>query len=99
MKQNLDTFLNQLNSNIYESDLIELMLFYFYCDCLPSKFDRNYKLNMDKKTNQEFLIDENKLEYFINFISNYSELNNLKTLLDSYMSNFSFKLSKYNSYN
>lgn len=70
--------------------MIELMLFYLYCDCLPPRFD------LKNSYEQENQIEENKLKSFIEFISKFNELKQLNSLLQSYLNNFSFKISKLN---
>ncbi|CAF0709344.1 unnamed protein product [Brachionus calyciflorus] len=87
LKENTDKFLNELNEFRYNSELIELILFYLYNDCLPSKLE--FKSN-DK--NYDVIIEEHKLKEFNDFVKKYRELSNLNAIIQSYLNNFSFKL-------
>lgn len=90
LKDNTDKFLNELNEFRYNSELIELILYYLYNDCLPIKFDFKSTYN-----EHEFVIEETKLQSFIEFVQKYQELDQLNVIIKSYLKNFSFKLGNY----
>lgn len=39
MKEKTDTFLSKLNKQNFDANLLELVIFYCYCGCLPLRFD------------------------------------------------------------
>ena len=105
-KENTQQFLNKFSNNSIDSNLIEIIFYYCYCDCLPVIVDqsnnKNNIINKNKSSgpNQDsnhnnspvLLLDENKINEYIEFVSNIQELNNLKNLLNLYLNNSSYKL-------
>lgn len=103
LKEKTDTFLSKLSKHNFDSDSLELVLFYCYSGCLPARLDLKCPAPLQP---QEFsatsvggaellsLGDEVRLKSLVQFLEEYDELGNLNELLRIYMNNFSFKLSK-----
>jgi hypothetical protein len=103
-KDNTQQFLNKISNNTTDSNLIEILLYYCYCDCLPFIVDQSINnnksnsisaintSNYNNNNSPTLLLDENKINEYIEFVSSYKELDNLKNLLNLYLNNSSYKL-------
>lgn len=113
LKDKTETFLNKLNKHNFDSDSLELLLFYCYSDCLPLRLDLKTSATFalsnpnnstdtastNNTTGDQLLSlgDEARLKSLVQFLEEYDELSDLNQLLKVYMNNFSFKLSKQNN--
>lgn len=94
MKEKTDAFLNKLSKQNFDSDSLELVLFYCYSGCLPMRLDLKTASAQPEGGELLSLGDEARLKSLVDFLEGYDELSHLNELLRVYMNNFSFKLSK-----